>query len=278
MTASPIPPPAQDMPAAGHATPAAAGAALECVEVCVRVPGRLLIENLTVRLAAGRIVVVLGRNGAGKSSLLHTLAGLNPHASGTVLVDGRSLDEWPRRELARRVALLPQASDDPFPGTTLETVLVGRHPHIGFWRWEDAHDREVAQRSLAATDLAGCDEREVDTLSGGERRRLAIAAVLAQEPVVFLLDEPIQQLDPHHQVETLKLFRAEADRGRLVIRSLHDVGLAARYADDAILLHGDGRWLYGPAATVLNEQELGALYGTRIRELRWADGRTFVAV
>jgi iron complex transport system ATP-binding protein len=254
------------------------GAALECQNVSVRVPGRLLVENLSLGLPAGRVVVVLGRNGAGKSSLLHALGGVNAHASGTVVVDGRSLEEWPRRELACRLALLPQASDDPFPGTALETVLVGRHPHIGFWRWEDAHDREVAQRSLAAADLAGCDEREVATLSGGERRRLAIAAVLAQEPLVFLLDEPIQQLDPHHQVETLKLFRARADAGRLVIMSLHDVGLAARYADDAILLFGDGRWLHGPAADVLTEERLGELYGTTIRELRWPGGRTFVAV
>ena len=94
---------------------------------------------------------------------------------------------------------------------------------------------------------------------------------------MFLLDEPIQQLDPHHQIETLRLFRHQADAGRLVVMSLHDVGLAARYADDAILLYGDGRWLHGAAATVLNEERLGELYGTRIRELRWQDGRTFVA-
>jgi iron complex transport system ATP-binding protein len=262
----------------GSAPRTGARATLECQQLCIRVPGRLLIEDLTVRLEPGRIVVVLGRNGAGKSSLLHVLAGLNAHASGAVLVDARPLDRWARRDLACRLALLPQASDDPFPGTALETVLVGRHPHIGFWRWEDAQDREIARRSLAATDLAGCDEREVDTLSGGERRRLAIATVLAQEPEIFLLDEPIQQLDPHHQVETLKLFRAQADAGRLVVMSLHDVGLAARYADDAILLHGDGRWLHGPARTVLSEERLGELYGTRIRELRWPDGRTFVAI
>jgi iron complex transport system ATP-binding protein len=253
------------------------GATLECAHVTVRVPGRTLVDDLSLRLLPGRVVVVLGRNGAGKSSLLHSLAGVNPHASGTVLVDERPLEQWPRRDLARHLALLPQTNDDPFPGTALETVLVGRHPHIGLWRWENAHDREIARRSLAAADLAGCDDREVDTLSGGERRRLAVAAVLAQEPAVFLLDEPIHQLDPHHQIETLRLFRTQADAGRLVVMSLHDVGLAARYADDAILLYGDGRWLHGAAATVLNEERLGELYGTRIRELRWQGGRTFVA-
>jgi iron complex transport system ATP-binding protein len=244
----------------------------------VRVPGRSLIESLNVRLDAGRVVVVLGRNGAGKSSLLHALAGLHAHVSGSVRIADRPLAEWSRRELACRMALLPQANEDPFPGTALETVLVGRHPHIAFWRWEDADDREIARRALAAADLAGCDDREVDTLSGGERRRLAVAAALAQEPNLFLLDEPIQQLDPHHQVETLRLFRARADAGCLVVMSLHDVGLAARYADEAILLSGDGRWLHGVAEDVLSEARLSELYGTPIRELRWPEGRTFVAV
>jgi iron complex transport system ATP-binding protein len=259
-------------------SPAQDGSLLECRELCVRVPGRSLVDRLNVRLAAGRVVVVLGRNGAGKSSLLHALAGLHAHVAGEVLVAGRALDEWPRRELARQMALLPQANEDPFPGSALETVLVGRHPHIDFWRWESARDREIARRALAAADLAGCDERDVDTLSGGERRRLAAAAVLAQEPRLYLLDEPIQQLDPHHQVETLRLFREQADAGCLVVMSLHDVGLAARYADEAILLFGDGRWMHGRADHVLSEQRLSALYGTSIRELRWPDGRTFVAV
>jgi iron complex transport system ATP-binding protein len=251
---------------------------LECRDLSVRVPGRSLIDRLNVRLAAGRLAVVLGRNGAGKSSLLHTLAGLHAHTSGAVLVEGRALADWSRRDLACRMALLPQASEDPFPGTALETVLVGRHPHIALWRWEDAHDREVARRALAAADLAGCDDREVDTLSGGERRRLAVATALAQEPRIFLLDEPIQQLDPHHQVETLRLFRAQADAGCLVVMTLHDVGLAARYADEAVLLSGDGRWLHGNADDVLNEQRLSELYATPIRELHWPEGRTFVAV
>jgi len=257
-------------------TGADATLALECGGLTVRVPGRTLIERLTVRLPAGRVTVVLGRNGAGKSSLLHALAGLNPRASGEVRVHGRALSMWTRRELARRLALLPQAGDDPFPGTALDTVLVGRHPHIDFWRWDDSADREIARGALAAADLAGFEARDVVTLSGGERRRLACAAVLAQEPRVFLLDEPVQQLDPHHQVETLRLFRKLADSGRLVVMSLHDVGLAARFADDAILLYGDGRWRHGAAEEVLNAATLSELYGTALQELRWPEGRTFV--
>ena len=136
----------------------------------------------------------------------------------------------------------------------LESALVGRHPHIDFWQWESEADRAIARECLAAMDLAGLDDRDVTTLSGGERRRLGIATVLAQAPAFFLLDEPIQQLDPLHQLGVLELFRARADAGACVVMSLHDPGLAARFADEALLLFGDGRWSHGPAAEVLDSR------------------------
>ena len=127
-------------------------------------------------------------------------------------------------------------------------------------------------------DLAGLEERDVATLSGGERRRLAIAAALAQDPAAFLLDEPVQQLDPQHEIAVLRLFRTLADAGRTVVMSLHDAGVAVRYADDALLLSGDGDWTFGPCAKVLDEKSIGRLYGVAVRELRWDSGRTFVPV
>jgi iron complex transport system ATP-binding protein len=250
---------------------------LACDALTVRVPGRTLVSRLSISVAPGRVVAVLGRNGAGKSSTLHALAGLHPHATGEVRVAGRARAEWPRRALARRLALLSQFTEDPFPGTVLDSVLVGRHPHIDFWHWESDADRAIARRALAEVDLAGLDAREVGSLSGGERRRLAVAAVIAQEPHVYLLDEPTQQLDPHHQVAVLKLFRAQADAGRSVLMSLHDVGMAARFADEALLLFGDGRWRHGPQDEALTEESIGELYGMPVRELRYGDGRTFVA-
>jgi iron complex transport system ATP-binding protein len=241
------------------------------------VPGRVLVRKLDFALPAGRMLVVLGRNGSGKSSTLHTLAGLRPAAAGTVRLDGRELGQWPRRELARTLGLLPQLVDDPFPATALEAVLVGRHPHLDFWAWESAEDRDAAQRALSAVDLAGLEQRDIATLSGGERRRLSIATILAQDPGVFLLDEPIHQLDPQHQLDVLRLFRGLADAGRTVIVSLHDIGLAARFADAALLLFGDGRWHCGDCDSTLTEASIGELYGIAVRELRWEHGRTFVA-
>lgn len=249
---------------------------LSCRALTLRVPGRELLSGLDAVFGAGRVVALLGRNGAGKSTLLHALAGLRAPDSGEVSLNGRTLGSWPRRELARGLALLPQSAEDPFPGTVMETALVGRHPHLAFWQWETDEDRAIAQRALAAMDLAGLEERDVATLSGGERRRLAVAAVLTQDPSVFLLDEPVQQLDPQHELGVLACFRALADVGRTVVMSLHDAGLAARYADDALLLAGDGGWSFGPCAQVLDERSIGRLYGIAVRELRWDLGRTFV--
>jgi iron complex transport system ATP-binding protein len=256
--------------------PVSDAAPLACRGLATRVPGRELLRDLEATFSGGRLVALLGRNGAGKSTLLHVLAGLRRPEAGEVTVQGRPLAAWTRRELARQLGLLPQSAEDAFPGTVLDSALVGRHPYLSFWEWEGERDREIARRCLAEVDLAGLEARDVATLSGGERRRLAVAAVLAQDPQVFLLDEPVQQLDPRHQVELLQRFRSLADAGRTVVISLHDAGLAARYADDALLLAGDGDWSFGPAAAVLDECSIGRLYGVPVRELRWAGGRTFV--
>ena len=251
-------------------------AVLECRDLTVRVPGRELVRSLDAGIGPGRVLALLGRNGAGKSTLLHVLAGLVPPASGEVRLAARPLPAWQRRGLARQLGLLAQAGEDPFPGTALDTALVGRHPHIEFWQWESDADRAVARDCLAAMDLGGLESRDVATLSGGERRRLAIATVLAQDPQVFLLDEPIQQLDPQHQLEVLRRFRALADAGRTVVMSLHDPGLAARFADDVLLLFGDGRWRHGTVGDSLHEAAITELYGIAVKELRWTGGRTFV--
>jgi iron complex transport system ATP-binding protein len=238
---------------------------------------RLLVRALTFSAAPGELLCVLGENGAGKTLTLHTLAGLRPAAGGQVLLKGRPLGAWPRRARARCLGLLMQASDDPFPGTVLDAVLIGRHPHLDFWQWDGETDRAAARAALAACDLAGFEARAIETLSGGERRRVALAALLAQDPEVLLLDEPQNHLDPHHQHDVLQLLRARADAGGTVIASLHDPTLAARFADRVLLLHGDGRWAHGATATVLTAAAVSSLYRLPMREFAVGGRRVFVS-
>ena len=251
-------------------------AALACRGLAVTVPGRRLVENLDLELTGGEFLAVLGQNGAGKTLTMLTLAGLRAPQSGEVRLRGRALADLKRGEIARQLALLPQSVDDAFPATVLETVLVGRHPHIAPLGWETALDRQVASRALDRVGLAAFAGRDVATLSGGERRRAAIAQVLAQEPGVYLLDEPTNHLDPQHQLEVLQLFLEKAHEGAAVIASLHDVNLAARYAARCLLLYGDGRWELGPTETVLDASRLGELYAVPMDTVRWRGRNLFV--
>jgi iron complex transport system ATP-binding protein len=238
----------------------------------VRVGTRELVTDLTVDFAAGEFVAVMGRNGCGKTLTLHTLAGIRDPAAGTVVLDGLPFERHNRRTVAQRLGLLTQDIEDGFTSTSLQSVLIGRHPHLAFWQWESADDVRLAHRALAAVDLTEFAERRTDTLSGGELRRVAIAALLAQAPGIFLLDEPTNHLDPHHQLAVLALFRQLADAGSTVIATLHDPTLAARFANRALLLFGDGRWTAGPAEQTLAAESLSALYLTPMLEVQ-KDGR-----
>ena len=256
---------------------AAAPSLFSCNNVRVRVSGRTLVEALDLAVSGGELLAVLGQNGSGKSLTMHTLAGLRPAAGGQVLLGERDVAVSRRQDIAQELALLPQHVDDIFPATVLDTAMIGRHPHIGRFQWESARDFEIGREALAAVDLEELAHRDILTLSGGERRRLAIAQVLTQQPRVYLLDEPTNHLDPQHQLDALRLFRERADAGAAVIASLHDVNLAVRYADRCLLLYGDGRWDIGATPDVLDEQRLSELYATPMESVAWRSTRLFVA-
>jgi iron complex transport system ATP-binding protein len=245
-------------------------------QVSVRVGARALVNELSVEFAPGELVAILGCNGSGKTLTLHTLAGLRPAHAGSVHLDGVPFSAVGRRTAALRLGLLAQDVEDAFVTTALEMVLIGRHPHLAFWQWESKEDERIAREALAAVELADFAERRTDTLSGGEQRRVAIAALLAQKPAIFLLDEPTNHLDPHHQLRVLGLFRDLALAGSTVITTLHDPTLAARFADRVLLLFGDGRWSAGPVREVLTAQSLSALYNSPIIEIEKDGRRLFV--
>lgn len=249
-----------------------------CSDLTITVPDRTLIDALELDVAAGEFLAILGPNGVGKSLALHTFAGVRAATQGTVTLDREPLDSLSRQQIALGLALLPQYTEDFFPATVFDTVMIGRHPHIGRLQWESARDFEIARNALRDVDLADLVDRDILTLSGGERRRLAVAQVLTQTPHVFLLDEPTNHLDPQHQLDVLRVFRHLADEGRTVLASLHDVNLAARFADRCLLLFGDGRWTVGRTSEVLDSERLSDLYHTPIETVPWGSRQLFVAV
>jgi len=251
-------------------------ALINCRDLSVSVPDRLLVERLELSVHGGEFIAMLGRNGVGKSLTLHCLAGLFAPDRGEVFLDGSSLGSLSRREIAARLALLPQYTEDIFPATVFDTAMIGRHPHIGRFRWETVADREIAGEALRRAGLASFVDRDVLTLSGGERRRLAVAQVLTQEPRVFLLDEPTNHLDPQHQLDVLSLFTEQTSRSNAVVASLHDVNLASRFAHRCLLLYGDGRWEIGPTESMLTAERLSELYDTSMDMLDWRGRRIFV--
>jgi len=206
----------------------------------VAVPNRVLVDSFDCTVRGGEFIALLGSNGAGKSLLLRTLAGLKAPGGGSLQLDGQALETLPRRAIARRMGFLPQDPDAPPQGSLFESVLLGRHAHLGFWEANGPDDATRAANALAEVGLTALRTRELATLSGGEQRRAAIARLLVQAPAIYLLDEPTNHLDPSQQIGILEHARRLARGGAAVLASLHDPNLALRFADRAWLLTGTG--------------------------------------
>ena len=254
-------------------------AVLQTTGLNVSIAGKRVCDELNLVLEPHQCWGILGRNGAGKTTLLHTLAALRPADSGDISLLGKRRSEYRQREWAQHCGVLFQDYSDTFPGTVLETALIGRHPHVAHWQWESESDVNLVHSVLQQVGLEQMQQRRVDTLSGGERRRLAIATLLAQAPQCMLLDEPANHLDLHYQVTLLDLLTQSVKvEAKAMMIVLHDINLAARYCDHVLLLLGDGEHLQGPSKELLNVELLSRVYGHPMRMHELDDRRVFVPI
>lgn len=240
---------------------------IEARQLSFRVRERELVRSLNLRVRPGEFTAILGPNGAGKSTLLKLLCGQIKPTTGTIFFAGKPLAEWHARDLAKYRAVLPQQSAVPFDFTALEVVLLGRSPY-----GDAGSQTELAREALRMTDSEHLADRVVTTLSGGELQRVQFARVLLQigwQPVsdgrCLMLDEPISNLDPAHQHGALQVARDMARRGVTVLVVLHDLNLAAQYADHVILMKQGAIVAEGAPAEVMTAELIGEVFSVRAR-------------
>ena len=232
-------------------------------------PGQPVLRELNLEIAPGKVTGLFGPNGSGKSTLLRCLTGALRPQTGAVWCGDRRVDALATREVAQRIAVVPQDTPRVVPLTAREMVALGRFA----WGDEDAAIIASSLTRVGATELAA---RPFDELSGGERQRVVIARALAQATPVLLLDEPVTHLDVAHQLELYRLARALAREGRTVLMVCHDLLLAPLFVDDAVLLHGGRVLATGAPVAVLVASHLKAAFGVDV-QVNWSDGATVTA-
>jgi iron complex transport system ATP-binding protein len=238
--------------------------AVAVANLSVDLGGSRVLEGVSVSAEAGEWVALIGPNGAGKTTLLRAVAGL-VRSEGSVELGGEPAAAFGRRELAKRVALVPQLPLAPPEMSVADYVLLGRTPHVGYFASEGRADLEAADRTLARLDLLHLAERRLGTLSGGERQRAVLARALAQEPRVLLLDEPTSTLDIGRQQQVLELVDGLRREGGLtVLSAMHDLTLAGQYADRLVLLDRGRVVASGHARDVLTRELIEEVYGAAV--------------
>lgn len=236
-------------------------------------PAREIGRDIELALQAGEVMALLGPNGHGKTTLLKTLLGLLPSRGGSLSLDGQPLAALGFGARARALGYVPQAHAGTFAFSVAEMVLMGRTAHAGLFAAPSVHDRTVARAMLERLGIAALAERPYTEISGGERQLALVARALAQEPRYIILDEPTASLDFGNQGKVMAQIRRLAAEGLGVLFTTHDPNQALRYADRVMLLR-DGRALAsGPAAALLTQDNLVALYGSAVEIVRDADGR-----
>ena len=224
--------------------------------------GPLVVDGVSIGIPRGTIAGLLGPNGSGKSTFIRLLSGILAPLSGAILIDGRPIAQFTRRDLARRLAVVPQETHSTFDFSVIDMVLMGRYAHLGPFELEGAGDQRIAREALAATGTSALESRSFSSLSGGEKQRVVIASALAQASDLLLLDEPTASLDLAYQFEIASLLkRLNAERGTTMVVSTHDLNLAAAVCDRIILLKQGRVLAQGPTQDILTAARIRQLYG-----------------
>ncbi len=241
-------------------TASGARPAMAATGLSVRLARNVIVEGASLELRTGELVALLGPNGAGKTTLIRALAGVLP-AEGRVEIGDRPLAAFSLRERARRIAYLPQGHITHWPMDVASVVALGRHPHADAFARPTEDDRAAVRAALAATGLEPLASRSVTSLSGGERARVALARALATQASILLADEPTMSLDPRHQLVVMELLAQVAHGGTAVLAILHDLALAARFADRVLMMDRGRLVADGPARDVLTPETIATVFG-----------------
>ncbi len=249
----------------------------------LKIADRILCQSLSFEIQTGQSWGILGKNGVGKTTLLHTLAGIpssstivNPQAS--IKLNNVPIQQLKSQTRAQQLGILLQDFQDIFPSTVLDTALIGRHPHLKAWQWPGYKDVNLVKKLLEQMGLADYEQRNIASLSGGERRRLGLVTLLAQQTEFLLLDEPVNHLDIAHQHQLLNyLTNAPFKQQHAIAMVMHDINLAKQYCDHILLIYDDGKTRTGTAEEMLTAENLTAVYGYPITELVTNEQSVFVA-
>jgi iron complex transport system ATP-binding protein len=238
---------------------------LEVRDVTIKYEDAVVLRDISFELERGKVIALLGANGAGKTTILRALNGLLKLSGGAISLNKKPLGEYSRSEIARKIAVVAQENETRFPVNVLEFVLTGRFAHGTAFGWETESDLEFAKKALEMCDLARYEKRLMNRLSGGERQRAVLARALATEAEILLLDEPTANLDLSHQALMFKLVRSrcsQSNYGAIVIT--HDLNLASEFADEIIVLSGGKISARGTPGEVLTDRVIGEAFGVKV--------------